>query len=311
MRQALEDGVAARLGYDPFVERAERRVDVLIQGREGAPGYRARVSLQRAGGSDEGLRELESESQDCGELVDALVFAVVVAIEPSRGLGQSRAGGPAAERRAVMGALLRVHDARSVGRAEAVRTRRRRATSPPDSEADGSGDEEDVGRPLDVRASLGGGLSVGLAPEPAGLVQIHGEVARPRWSVALGGAFGMPVRSDSGLERGGRFETSVALAELNGCGRFLPLFVCGVGAVGALRTTGIELPESASNSHLYAALGARGGVEFGVTDGVALRLHGQLLGTLARTRVIVGDEALWRTPDLSAVAGAAVVFEMF
>ena len=71
--QALEDAVAARLGYFPFRLEAGRAVVVRIERRREA--LRADVELREPDGRVSGRRQIDTPSADCGELVASLAVA--------------------------------------------------------------------------------------------------------------------------------------------------------------------------------------------------------------------------------------------
>ena len=76
----LRDNIASRLGYDPFVEPAEKIVTVEIL--RTAAELRAKLTLTDLGGAVQGVRELETDKDDCGELAQELGLAIGLAIDP-------------------------------------------------------------------------------------------------------------------------------------------------------------------------------------------------------------------------------------
>jgi hypothetical protein len=76
----LSARVRARLGRDPFSEQARLE----IQGRVIRNGERLQVEIgvRDESGNTAGRRVIESASQDCGPLGDAIVLAVALAIDP-------------------------------------------------------------------------------------------------------------------------------------------------------------------------------------------------------------------------------------
>src|SRR5437899_3138587 len=79
---AMRAAVAARLGYDPFGERASLTVSVMIapSGR----GLRAQIDLLDAASEAAGSRALISARRDCVELASATVLAIAIAVDPLR-----------------------------------------------------------------------------------------------------------------------------------------------------------------------------------------------------------------------------------
>lgn len=300
--RAIRERVAARLGYDPFVADASQSIRVRLTGRVDQSGHAARIELHSPQSDSPGVRTLESSDPRCDELVDALVFTVTVAIDPSSTLGGGAREVPGDARRAVMAGLLRVHDAQG-----AARQRQAKAADLLEEVGEQPREEPAAAEPagFDLRAASGGGLAVGVAPKPAGQLRLQVELGREHWSVGLGGVTSLPVQTSVST---GTMETSMLLAELTPCARYGWLRGCGLLVAGSLRTTGMELQDAASNAHLYAAAGLRAGVEVPVVGPLSVRVNGEFAAALARTRVLVGGEPVWRTPDLTAGVGGAVVF---
>ncbi len=222
-----------------------------------------------------------------------------MAIDPGSSLQSGPRERPDSDKRAVMAAVLRAHDAIFPAREAAAEAASEMSTDTPD----GSTSEPHA---LSFRAAGGGGLAFATAPKPAGELHLQIELGSQRWSVGLGGSTTLPVRDQVPT---GAMETSMLLAEITPCARFDWARACGLVAAGALRTTGYRLDDSSSNAHPYAAGGGRFGAEIPLIDPVALRLTGRLTATLIRTRVLVGGEPIWRTPDLSVGLGSSLVFD--
>ncbi len=306
--QALRDGVAARLGYDPFGADSPRLVRVRITPMEDVSGYVASIALETPHTTTPQTRELRSEGARCDELIQALIFTVSVAIDPSATVRAS--GSPDKGLSTVMAAVLRVHDAQSAASEEATQVAGaiaavERPVAPPPTPPPA---DEPSRPPLSMRAAAGGGAAAGLSPGVAAVIHLNVALERPMWSVGLGAAATLPTQTDLDA---GRLETSLIVAEVLPCWRRRWLRACGVGVLGSLRTTGIELERASSNSSVYAALGARVSADLEVAPATALRLYVQAQGVLARTRALVDGEQVWRTPDFAGHAGASIVFTLF
>lgn len=78
-RGQLVDAIAARLGYDPFRGEAPRRLEIAIEAQ--ADGYRARIDLKDAQGTELGRRELEPLPR-CADLLEPLALAIALALDP-------------------------------------------------------------------------------------------------------------------------------------------------------------------------------------------------------------------------------------
>ena len=78
--EAIQSGVAARLGYDPFDTHAERRILATVQ-RDGR-ALAARVQAFDAGGKLEAERRLVARRGDCAELAASIELAITITIDP-------------------------------------------------------------------------------------------------------------------------------------------------------------------------------------------------------------------------------------
>ncbi|NOU28215.1 MAG: hypothetical protein HOO96_09960, partial [Polyangiaceae bacterium] len=77
---SLRQAVAARLGYDPFRPVAENAVSVDV--RRVGPRFVAHVKLIDADSKERGDRELQSKSDDCGDLTSTLALTISIALDP-------------------------------------------------------------------------------------------------------------------------------------------------------------------------------------------------------------------------------------
>lgn len=296
--QVLRDRVAARLGYDPFREDSEQTVRVDLRADDSGARYTAVIEISSPGRSEPGVRNLSSSDPSCERLADTLVFTVGVAIDP----GSAGGSGPEAGGRAVMAALLRLHDA--AGAADRAQASAARQTDTAEPSSDTSTNEPPA--PVMLRAGLGGGVTFGTAPRTTALFRLSAEVARRNWALRLDGRMELPARRPVA---GGNLETSLAVGELAGCGTIEFAFACAVGSLGRLRMTGLDLADNRSGTQLYAATGARIGTDLQLSERFTLRLQGQLLATLVRTRAAVDSRTVWTTPDFSGSVSSLLVFE--
>lgn len=310
--RVAREGIAARLGYDPFVDEGERRVRVELEARPESAGYTARIEIESPERSETGVRTLETGQPACDKLARTLMFAVSVAIDPGAASRTER-GAPRSGRRAVMAALLRVHDAidQSDDIQQAVgENRPRRKPAEPNTEAndtpDRSSDRERRKSTLEFRGSLGGGASFGTGPQPSPLLRIGAELAGQKWAVRVGGRSDLPTAVSVGS---GQLTTALVAGTFALCGRLEFAFGCARTAVGRIRLTASGFETNRSVAELYAGLGAGVGVEFPVWRRFRWRLEGQLLSAAVRTRAVVDDEVIWETPDLSGAVTTSVVVE--
>ncbi|HWL85203.1 MAG TPA: hypothetical protein VNO21_05345, partial [Polyangiaceae bacterium] len=76
----LRNGVAGRLGRDPFDDHAERTVTARVSRVRQL--LVARIEVRDAAGQLAGERELTSHDKDCEELGAAIALAIAIAIDP-------------------------------------------------------------------------------------------------------------------------------------------------------------------------------------------------------------------------------------
>jgi hypothetical protein len=94
-------------------------------------------------------------------------------------------------------------------------------------------------------------------------------------------------------------------ASLVPCGHYDIASLCAVGSLGSVQGHG-DVPVQRSASSLFAAAGARLGVELPMTPLLFLRAHVDGLYNLHRAAYDVDEQAVWTPPPLSFVAGLGV-----
>jgi hypothetical protein len=155
---------------------------------------------------------------------------------------------------------------------------------------------------------VGGSLTLGSMPHPAGAFSLGVGLGWGRWMFHLEGRTDWTGRFET---EAGTFDTSLLLAEVAGCRRFGFLFGCGVVAAGALRFSRSAPEASTRTSQPYVALGARLGADFRMYGPLSIRARGELLSPVVRTRASVGSRSVWRPPPLSGRMGVALVVSFF
>ncbi len=286
---AMRGAVAARLGYDPFGEKASLTVSVMIA--PSGQGLRAQIDLLDASSEAAGSRELTSPRRDCAELASATELAIAIAIDPLRVLPSppEPAPAPAPENPAPPAATV----AAPTVAATATETKTRTGTT------------------LTVRAPAannGPGLGVWTGVSVLGTV---GSAAAPvavgfALDAALYGswwAVDLEVRGDPPASQQyghGQVSTALVAVTLAPCVRLARAVVvtgCLLGTGGAQFGAG-EGFLGANNSATtpIGALGARVGVELPL--GRVLAFFAQLDGrfNLVRTHLTVDGQDAFVTP---------------
>jgi hypothetical protein len=286
----LASAVAARLGYDPFVDgaRAPRVVSVRVsrRGRE-AHGH---VEM-RDGGHSSGSRDLAS--RDCGELVASLAVAVAIGIDPLSLTRAPPAPGSSSPPPRLPPRMPPPPPSRALPQPPPPTPSS--APSAPPEEAD----------PLRFRATAGALVSLGATPTAnVGLTASAGARLRIA-SLALEGRADFPVAS-SAVTGGGAISASLLVASLVPCVHLGLAQACLLGTVGALRGEGEGVSDPRRDTRLYAAAGGRIGVEVPLGRLVALRAHADLLAPVTQVTYQVNDRDVWTTPPVSAALGLGI-----
>jgi hypothetical protein len=287
----MRDAVAARLGYDPFVEGAGDRVTIAFDRRAGE--WHARVELEDAAHTKKGSRALASHEKTCDELVSAVSLAVALAIDR-----ESSSSAPAEPPRVLP--------------APAVEP----ATAPPEPARDAPPAAPEgpppSGPPPVWFASAGGFVAAGVVPTVAFGPRLRAGVAWTRWSVALDGVYVAPASEDSPR---GSVSASVLAGGVLPClrlaGEGFTIDACARALFGGLFGEASRVGISTPSTDPWAAVGAEIGGELLLHPRFGLRLHAGALATLTRTflRIREGgrDVDVWSTPAFSGSGGLEAV----
>jgi hypothetical protein len=89
---AVRDNVARRLGYNPFGESASRSFEVVAS--HAGEWWTARIYLNDSARRTSGFREIQSDGDECGALVNAVALALALAIDPEAALAPRAANPP-------------------------------------------------------------------------------------------------------------------------------------------------------------------------------------------------------------------------
>ncbi len=292
---AVRDGIAERLGYEPFAADAPMTVSATLARTPG--GLRAQVDIRDASGHLTRSRQLTSAANDCAELAEAKTLAISLAIDP---LNVARP--PAAPPSIVVSSSPQaVTPSPPPVSAPIARIEPRDAPPPrPSAERD----------PWIPRASLGALLALGSAPAPAlGVAGAFGV----RWrAVSINAEGRVDLPSSATFDGSARARTWLLLASFVPCvhqdmPRRGSWMLCGIGSVGSIQGSGAGVDVPLQDSSLYGAAGARIGYEAPATWVVAPRIYGDLLATLTSTTVHLDGKSIWTTPTVSGVFGAGAV----
>ena len=292
--------MAARLGYDPFFPWAKQTVVVQINRQHGK--YLARLQLVDEQGVAHGNREARLAFRDVrrglrGERPRHRDRARRRGGERGRverlvGAGRASFAAVPAGARSI-GFDTRAPSSRRVLGGGALRACKRRHASP--------------GAGFSWAVSIDALASTGVAPAPAPGIAIGGTLALRPWSLSL------ELRADAAESRsrdaslgGGSVASSLYAAQLVPCANVSYLAVCGLGVLGVTEAWGSGIVPQDTRSTLFAAAGARVGVELPVGASFFLRAHVDGLLDLHRATLSLGQQApddVWSAPAFGGSLG--------
>jgi hypothetical protein len=272
-----EEAVSARLGYDPFRPDAKDVIEVYVSRTKA--GLSAEMRLRDATGKEQGKRELESTSRDCGELASALQLAIAIAVDP-----QSFMGGPVTP---------------PIPQAEAL------PPPPPPPALEATPEPE----PSRVHLAAGAGLLglYGSAPQPTGGAALRVSLAGERYSLAL------DLRADlpTGLQVGpGNGSVSTMTALLAPCVNFGFAGFCAVGGGGAVRVSSQGLAGSTDQTGPLFVAGARLQASWAFSQRFSLALTVDGLVPLTHTVLTANNAQVWSAPPVIVVGGLLLVVRL-
>jgi hypothetical protein len=282
---AIQLGVAARLGYDPFRPDAADllRASIVL----GASGLEARIAMTDGQGQLKAERRLLSRQRDCAELASSVELAISIAIDP---LSQGRA------RATTTVPTQAPADAVAPAEPEVAHAVEPGPASNPDPVVAS-------GPPLSKRMSLAAVGAIGAAPSPnVGLLAGAG-VRRGWWSVAVEARADWPA--STGL-RTGEASSALYLATLVPCVHHGSLAACALASAGAQRVAGHGLVQARGATDVYAALGGRLGADVPLSAHLALTVHGDVTAPVTRMHVLVDEGTVWTSPALAVALGLGV-----
>lgn len=280
---ALREGIATRLGYDPFTPDAELRVRIAVMGD--GDGLAARVEVERPG-RERAVRELDTPGDDCRELAEAITLAASIAIDPA---SLTRPAAADDEPEAAEPPVARAPEP---------------VAAPPAASSPGP---PLAPPPPSPGATVGGMAGVlgafGSAPSAAFGLTVGLDVEWPGVRLGIGARAHLP--SGDAVDEG---EVSAALyaLDLAPCMLFGPAWACGLLVVGAVSGDAQGFAETTSVTAPYFAAGGRVGLSIDLGERLSARLWLDATAQLARTTLLVDDVEAWEMPLWSVTAGAAL-----
>ncbi len=287
----IRAGVVARLGYEPFDDRAERAVAATVN-RTGRT-LEARIEIAGADGKATAERKLVSRRSDCVELASALELAISIAIDPLAGSRPRPA--PAAPPPAPPPPAPPPPPEIIVVREPAPPSQP--AQPPPVPPV-----------PIGFQVRLGGLGSVGSAPAATIGGSVQASARRGSFSLGLEGRG--DLTSTTTLEfdnmRVGDMQTSSLMGSLVPCALRGVLEGCALLSAGAIRAASHDLAMPQQVSAPFVALGARVGLELPLGGILSAGVHADVLARITDVVLRVSGQPVWTSPAISAALGVTV-----
>ena len=291
--------VRQQVGYDPFRENVGRRVIVRADATE--HGLEGRVDWQSANGNWEGERKFSSHRRDCGELAQAMSFAIAVQIQ-LLATTLPRVATVAATSRAplvpdsVLGQAPRPARAPETANGVTVVKQLVQTRAPSQLPA----------RRRSFAVGLGPSAGFGLAPGPGLEARVFGMLQLGHASVELGGAAAWP--STLRLTDGSGFSQYRLALTVAGCGHLDRWSACVLGDIGQTRVRGMGIDVPRSPSGTTALAGLRLAMTQRLGERTYVLAHADMLGLLTPWTITLNQTDVWTMPRFKAVVGIDLAF---
>jgi hypothetical protein len=281
--------VTARLGRDPFDERATHHVNVRLSSEGRA--LVGRVELTGAAPPSV-ERTVRGSATECEAVVEALASVVAIQLGPD-----ARTSGPPSEAADA--------DARPLT-PEPEEAPQKIPEPPRDEAAPPSPVREPAARPHFVaRAALVS--SVGLLPGTSAGGELGAGFGIKRFSLAaIGRAETQPGYADG--VRGERLDASVLSAGLLPCVSITWVVGCGVGLLGVLQGSAPDAENPSLGTSFVGYVGGRLGASIRLGRGLALAPQVEAMIPVVRTTFVFAQATTWVAPPLLGSIGVALTY---
>jgi hypothetical protein len=286
--------VAARLGYDPFADGADDRVDVEIVA--GGRQLRGRAAVLRGGQKATGGREIVGLPRECEALAAALATTVAIALDPVHALGAARPvpAVPSPDPTTPPPIPLTAPPNPSPPRAVEYAPAPAHLTS-----ADR----------VRLFGSASGVASIATAPS----VTLGGEVGVGLSVRAFSLEMMGRVETTPGAARvssGDRLEVTILSATILPCANLGGFRACAFGRFGALQGYAPDVTTPTLQTSAFASLGARTGYTLDLTRIFGVRGEIEAGFPLVRTSLAINQAPIWTAPPVVGAfsLGAVVCF---
>ena len=281
---AVRHALAAELGYDPCVAHADS--ELVLRVRNSGEGIEGSLELR---GARKGRRVITSPGLDCREVVDSLVVAAAIALDPTA-LVQ-----PAPSATASSSSPTMPSSPAPAAAPLASREIQSAPTSPPASGA------------APVFSVLAGPtLLVGELPRSAPAIEAGASLRVGRLSLGLTGLASVEVETPSSVE--GHASSSLIAANLAPCVHTAGWAGCLLASAGVVRAEGVDIDVSRRATRATAAGGVMVGHDWYLGGIFSAGLYGAGAVSLVRTRLVMDGQQVWSTPRFVGRLGCRMMF---
>jgi|SRR5579883_3052852 len=294
---ALRKAVSARFGYDPFFAWAKQTIVVQLA-REGGR-YTARVQLVDEEGLARGTREIASDEPSCSELFDAAALAISIALDASVQTAPPPPATPPPPAEAP---------------ASDETSRAPLAPAPAEEPAPEAPPQTTPAAPprppgplrLGVDALASAGLGSNVMPGLDGFASLRRGTLSVGLELRVDAAPPVRVALPDSFPNSARVAFAIVAVTLAPCAHLGRAFACVLGEAGSIQAWALDLTNGRSDAAIFAAAGARVGVEWPLSDRVFLRLRGDLVADLTPATFQLDHQQPVTASALAGTIGAGV-----
>jgi hypothetical protein len=273
----LREQVKVRLGYDPFQNDAPHRVSVRIAPH--GKGLRARIQTSDASATPNAttaVRELDGEGDGCDELLQSVVLAVSLAIDPRSFAGPRAAPLPPSP----------------VAPEPPLLPSKAPVAAPPPSSPSAS--------PWTIQIDAAARIGFGLVPNVSLGPVVDVRVGQRRWALVAEAGADLPTSSryEAGSSGPG-VQASLLRGGLGACGILAWLSLCGRVDFGALEGSGTGMTVATTATTFYADVALGAGLDVPIASGIHAIARAEMLAPLTRTPLEIGMAHVWTAPTLA------------
>ncbi|HET7544844.1 MAG TPA: hypothetical protein VFK05_33485 [Polyangiaceae bacterium] len=307
-QSALEDAVAARLGYEAFSPWGDQTIIATISPDHG--GLLARAELIDHDGVAQGSRQVRVRRSDCKELIATLALAISITLDRTL-VAATSSESPQVDEQSVSAPPAndsRVSEQRSERTAPSAPTDQPATEQPEppravlanETAAQQTRPRQPTAAALYAQAGAFGAFA--LVPAATLGVRIGAGLSRGPFSGWLAGMATFP-RAETATQYS-EVRIKLLSSELALCGELLrPFSLCSLTLLGAMRGEGVGVSAPKKESSFYASAGARGLFFLPLGSAFALLGNADLSAVLTRPTFQLEGVDVWRPAALAFAAG--------